>query len=90
MKNSLSTKDIKNWVGDVLIYNLLPVVIVFLTNLQTGNFQTALGASYVALIAALINLAQKYKSGIDSVEETQVVTQLPADVQQPDPTQTAK
>ncbi len=81
MKNNLSHEDIKEWIVDLIVFNLTPVLLVFLTTLQSGNYQMAFGAAYTALIAALINLVQKYKSGVDP--SNPVVTQpVQADVQQ--------
>ena len=83
-KNNLSSEDLKQWLVDLIVFNLTPVVLVFLTTLQSGNYQMAFGAAYTALIAALINLVQKYKSGSDpSVPVAPIVTPLTQpDVQQ--------
>ena len=86
MKNNLTNEDIKEWIVDVIVFNLTPVALVFLVTLQSGNFSTAIGAAYAALIAALINLVQKYKSGVkqptDVPVHTPSVPPVQPDVQQ--------
>lgn len=65
IKDRLEKVDIEKWAHDTLIYCLVPTLLVFLTTLQTNDFHVALGAAYAALLAAVINLIGKYKSGID-------------------------
>lgn len=74
-KNSLSRADWDQWAKDTIIYNLTPVIIVFLTSLNSSfvthgsfpsssDFVLAAGTAYGALLAALINLLSKYKGGV--------------------------
>lgn len=65
IKDTLSKEDLIKWGNDLISYFFIPVAIVFLTSLQTGNFQVALGAAYGTTLACAINLLGKYKGGVE-------------------------
>lgn len=67
MQDTLTKTDFKKWFHDFIIFCVLPVVLVFLTTLQTANFTLALGAAYGTLIASAINLIRKEAAGIPGV-----------------------
>lgn len=73
-KDSLNSIDWEAWTKETLIYSGIPIGLVFLQTMQsafmahgslpTGNdVLLALGAAYGTLLAALINLLGKLKSG---------------------------
>ena len=61
--NSLSKSDWKEWIVQTLVYSIIiPVALVFLMALQSGNnLKYAGGMAYLAVINALVNLFGKYK-----------------------------
>ncbi len=73
-KNSLTLQDWEEWTKETFIYTIIPIILVFLQTLQS-TFMThgrlpngselllATGAAYGTLLAALINLLGKFKSG---------------------------
>lgn len=63
-KDSLTKEDLKKWGKDVLVYCAIPVAIVFLQSLQTGDFHVAIGAAYAALLSSAISLLRKYSQGV--------------------------
>lgn len=74
-KNSLTLADWEEWTKETLIYTIIPIVLVFLQTLQssfaahgrlpnTAELTLATGAAYGTLLAALINLLGKFKSGV--------------------------
>lgn len=76
MKNTLTRADWIEWGNQTLIYCVLPTAIVFLTTLQTGDYRTAIGSAYTALISSIINLLRKHAAGSD-VPPTVVQPELP-------------
>lgn len=77
-KNTLTRADFDQWTKETLIYNVMPLFLVFLTSLNNSfaerhmlpginDFLVAANAMYGAtlamFIAAMTNLLGKYKSG---------------------------
>jgi len=87
-KNSLSNADWQQFGSDLIIYFFIPVLIVFLSSLQTGSLQLALGAAYGTALASAINLLGKFKSGIQSTPGTTITTQTTNVQTSPDVTKT--
>ena len=92
IKDTLSQADIIKWRNELITYLLIPVLIVFLTSLQTGNFQMALGATYGTALACAISLLSKYKSGLDpkDIENLQKIDFTKSDVKVAQPDTTGK
>lgn len=65
IKDTLTKKDFSKWAKDLINYFVVPVLIVFLSTLQTADLKLALGAAYGTGLACAINLLGKYRSGID-------------------------
>lgn len=65
VKDTLSQADLIKWGKELISYFVVPVLLVFLTSLQSGNLQLALGAAYGTALACAISLLSKYKAGID-------------------------
>lgn len=65
IKDTLTKQDFVSWGFDLINYFIVPVLVVFLSTLQTQDFQLAVGAAYGTAVACGINLLGKYRSGID-------------------------
>ena len=61
-KNTLNRAEVEKWLNNTFLFSI-PALLAFLTALQGGNLQFALGAGYSALLASLIDLIKKYKEG---------------------------
>lgn len=73
-QNTLTRSDLDQWFRETIIYNLAPVLIVFLTSLYNAfaahqtlpngqDLLIAAGTAYGAFLAAMINLLSKYQRG---------------------------
>ncbi len=69
-KNTLSGKDVKEWILQTAIYSLaIPATIVTLTSLQNGlDLKAALIAGAYSIISALVNLLMKLSAGVPTTE----------------------
>ena len=64
ISNTLTKTDLINWGKETIVFTS-PIVVPVLMALQNGStWQVALGAGYMGLIGAIINLYGKYKAGI--------------------------
>lgn len=74
-KNSLSLDEWHQWSKETIVYNLIPLALVFVQTLQSSymahgglpnstDLLIAVGAIYGAVLAALTNLLGKYKGGV--------------------------
>lgn len=61
-KNKLNRSEVKAWARNTLLFSS-PALLAFLTALQGGSLEFALGAGYSALLASLIDLIKKFKEG---------------------------